>query len=117
MTDIPVITINDETNKISYVGRQVYWNFDAFLADLLVNAMEEMKDHCKYSFEVAMAADEERDKMMQEREEEWVEKCESIRVSFVNYLEDEGYDEDGSKQEGIQEAFVKLSYIFSGLWT
>jgi hypothetical protein len=112
--NVAVVWESEDSYKPIITQTKAYWNFDTFLADLIIQGVRYMRDHPKYSFDIVVGTPEERKAREKTREQEWEEMCDKIVAGFERYLTD---DDWGSDMEYLDEPFKLLQKIFPGLWT
>jgi hypothetical protein len=116
----PVVEMDDETMELTNVDPMVFWNFDSFMARLIVRAMDDALEHTKYSFYAAFHENEEPE-IMEDEENRWLNQVMFVREAFENYTLYPEDTEDYLKLEEeqlrrVQEALPVLAEIYSGLW-
>lgn len=117
---VPVVWLDKDTMEISEFDTMILWNFDSFMARLIVKAMDDALEHTKYSFYAAFHEDDE-PQHMEDEANRWLNQVMFVRDAFENYTtypEDiESYIElEAEQTRRVQEALPILGEIYSGLW-
>jgi hypothetical protein len=112
--------MDKEDYSIIEVDDMIFWNFDSFMARLIVKAMDDALEHTKYSLYATFHENDE-PQLMEDEDNRWLNQVMFVRDAFENYTnypEDvDNYMELEEEQlRRVQEALPILGEIYSGLW-
>lgn len=113
---VSVIEMDETTNRITSVESRIFWNFDAFLANLLFLAAKEFREHEKVSWSAILAEHDGDPSLRAEELRLQKEFFKRLERACSSYLNDCSVG-DTKKLKKYQEVVRELADWLPSMWT